>query len=150
MAGLADVIDALGGLDVTISTPMAGFAPGTYHLDGTQALAFARERYSSDDFSRMKQGQILIIAGLKKALTPSGWPHLLPALVAASQAIDTSVPIWLFPRLGFALFRTAVFGLDGRTITREMVVPLKTDLGAQVLEPNWEAINPVLEQMFGQ
>jgi hypothetical protein len=40
--------------------------------------------------------------------------------------------------------------VEARTITREMVVPFQTSGGAQVLAPNWDAINPVLKQMFGQ
>lgn len=149
MAGLSQVVDALGGLDLTLSQPMGGLAPGTYHLDGAQALAFVRERYSSDDFSRMKQGQLLISAGLKKALSPPGWKYILPAIIATSQTVDTNLPVWLYPRLALVLVRTALFGLDGRTISREMVVPFRTDQGAQVLAPNWDAINPLLRQMFG-
>jgi LCP family protein required for cell wall assembly len=150
MAGLADVIDALGGVDVTIDAPTAAYAPGTYHLDGTQALAFARERYSADDFSRMRQGQMLMTAALRKALSPDGLPYIMPAAMAASETIETNVPIWLFPRLGLALIRAGVFGIDGKTINREMVVPFQTDEGAQVLAPTWEAINPVLREMFGE
>lgn len=150
MAGLAGVVDALGGVDISLEQPMAGYAPGTYHMDGTEALAFVRERYSSDDFSRMRQGQSLIMAALKKALNPSAWKYVPAAALAAAQTVDTDIPIWLYPRLGLALLRTAVFGVDGRTINREMVVPFQTDEGAQVLAPNWDAINPVLMEMFGQ
>jgi len=35
-------------------------------------------------------------------------------------------------------------------ITREMVNPWTTDLGANVLLPNWDAINPVLLEMFAE
>lgn len=150
MAGVSEFVDSLGGIDVTIKSPMAGYSQGTYHLDGTQALAFARERYSSDDFSRMKQGQILILAVAKKLLSPAGLSHLIPAMITASQTIETNIPVWLYPRIAVAMLRAAIFGIDGRTITREMVMPFKTDLGAQVLAPNWDAINPVLKQVFGQ
>lgn len=34
--------------------------------------------------------------------------------------------------------------------TREMVLPFQTAGGAQVLAPDWDAINPVLLQMFGR
>jgi LCP family protein required for cell wall assembly len=151
MAGLAKVVDALGGVDITLEKPMAGYPPGTYHLGGSEALAFVRERYSSDDFSRMKQGQILAAAALKKAVfSPSDWPKLPQAALAAFSTVETDVPVWLYPRLGLALLRTAIFGMDGRTIDREMVVPFRTDQGAQVLAPNWDLINPVLRDMFGQ
>jgi LCP family protein required for cell wall assembly len=54
MFGLVDVIDALGGIDVVLDAPQGGLPAGTHHLDGTQALALVRERYSADDFSRMQ------------------------------------------------------------------------------------------------
>jgi hypothetical protein len=40
--------------------------------------------------------------------------------------------------------------IDSRTINREMVNPFTTAGGANVLGPNWERINPVLMEMFGQ
>ena len=49
-----------------------------------------------------------------------------------------------------ALLRAGPDGIDNRTITREMVNPWTTDQGANVLLPNWDAINPVLLEMFGE
>jgi hypothetical protein len=43
-----------------------------------------------------------------------------------------------------------LFGFDTRTITPAMVTPFQTSGGAQVLAPEWEAINPLLLEMFGQ
>ncbi|MGH2627970.1 MAG: LCP family protein [Anaerolineales bacterium] len=42
--GFIRFVDALGGVDVELSSPMAGYAAGHHHLDGAQALAFARDR----------------------------------------------------------------------------------------------------------
>jgi hypothetical protein len=50
----------------------------------------------------------------------------------------------------FALLRAALFGVDSQTITRDMVTPFQASAGAQVLAPNWEAINPLLNNMFGK
>ena len=123
---------------------------GVNFLNGTQALAFARERYSADDFSRMNQGQILIKALVKKILSPAAWIRYPLVFIEALQAIDTNIPWWLFPRLGFAFLRSGPDGIDNRTINREMVTPFITVEGAQVLLPNWEAINPILFEMFGE
>ncbi|MCI0549676.1 MAG: hypothetical protein L0287_01840 [Anaerolineae bacterium] len=64
------------------------------------------------------------------------------------QVIDTNIPLWQLPRLLFALLRSALFGVDSQTTTRDMVTPFQTSAGAQVLAPNWEAINPLLKDMF--
>jgi LCP family protein required for cell wall assembly len=150
MDGLVEVIDALGGVDLTLELPSGGLGAGTHHLDGTQALAFARERYSSDDFSRMRRGQLLLQAVLKQAIRPTSWPRLPLVLAALNGTLETNLPAWQLPRLSFALLRAAVFGIDSQSISREMVTPFQTSGGAQVLAPNWEAIKPVVKKMFGK
>jgi len=150
MSGLIDFVNALGGVDITLEEPLGGLPAGAHHLNGMQALAFVRERYSADDFSRMQQGQILIMASFKKAIQPNNWTRLPGALVALFRVIDTNIPVWQWPRLGFAFLRAILFGVDSRTITRDMVTPFQTSGGAQVLAPNWETINPLLLEMFGE
>jgi polyisoprenyl-teichoic acid--peptidoglycan teichoic acid transferase len=143
MFGLVSLIDALDGVNVPTSQ-------GMVHMNGTQALEFVRERSTSDDFGRMQRTQTLLSAVLRKMLSPSAWrdlPALIPALV---ETIDTNLPPWQWPRLAFALLRSIIFGIDSRTISREMVLPFQTSQGAQVLAPNWEAINPLLSEMFGR
>jgi len=149
MAGLIDFVDALGGVDISLDAPLGGLPAGSYHMDGAQALAFVRERYSSDDFSRMQQGQILILASVRAALHPANWKRVPGALWALAQVIDTNIPVWQWPRLGFAFLRSTLFGADTRTISREMVTPFQTSGGAQVLAPDWDKITPVIAEMFG-
>ena len=150
MEGLISVIDALGGVDIVLEHKAGGLKRGIYHMDGTQALAFARERYSADDFSRMQQGQILIQAVASKMLSPPSWPRLPGVLFGLSDAVETNIPFWQWPRLGFSLVRAAWFGVDARTISPEMVTPWTTSGGAQVLAPNWDSINPWMQDMFGK
>jgi LCP family protein required for cell wall assembly len=150
MLGLTSVVDTLGGVDIIINSPIGGFSAGTHHLDGEEALSFVRERSSSDDFSRMVRTQILLAAMLKKIVQPSNWLSLPRFIISVSQVVDTNIPLWQWPRLLFALLRAFLFGIDSQTITREMVTPFQTSQGAQVLAPNWDAINPLLKEMFGQ
>jgi LCP family protein required for cell wall assembly len=149
MAGLTSVVDAVGGVDISLDSPIGGFPAGVHHLNGEQALFFVRERSSSDDFGRMIRSQILISAIVRKSIDPSNWASLPQLVSSFAQVIDTNIPIWQWPRLLFALMRGFVFGLDSQTISREMVIPFQTSQGAQVLAPNWEAINPLLRRMFG-
>ena len=148
--GFKDVINAIGGVDLVLPEPMAGYPAGRVHLNGSKALAFARNRTGSDDFFRMQQAQLVMKAVLRQMLNPLKWPRLPLAFVAASRSIDTTVPVWLWPRLGLALLRAGPSGIDSRIIEREMVTPTITQEGASVLIPDWTKINPVLRDMFGQ
>ena len=147
--GITTVVDAIGGVDVIIPRAMSGYDAGTVHMDGTQVLAFVRDRSGSDDFFRMERGQIFIKSLWQQLLAPSQW-NKFPALFGSLSAVlKTDVPIWLYPRLGFALLRTGPDGIDSRVVSRDMVNPFTTGGGAQVLGPNWVAIDPVVEELFG-
>jgi LCP family protein required for cell wall assembly len=149
MYGVVGAVDALGGVDLRLNSSLGGWEAGTYHVDGTQALEFVRERSSSDDFSRMKRTQVLMLALAGRVLEPDSWAQLPSFVYSALQAVDTNIPFWQIPRLAFALVRAPLFGIDSRVISREMVVPFQTSAGAQVLAPNWDVINPILLEMFG-
>lgn len=150
MLGLISVVDAVGGVDIQLSSPLGGLSAGTHHLDGSEALAFVRERSDSDDFARMLRTQVLLSAVFGKVVGPSSWPSLPQFVVSLTKVIETNIPFWQWPRLLFALFRALVFGIDSQTIARDMVYPFQTSQGAQVLAPNWDAIHPLLKEMFGR
>ncbi|MFF2772959.1 LCP family protein, partial [Streptomyces bacillaris] len=68
-AGLTDITNAIGGVDVdspvaftTVKSPHYTFVKGMNHLDGDQALAFARERYAfpTADYQRVADQQALL------------------------------------------------------------------------------------------
>jgi polyisoprenyl-teichoic acid--peptidoglycan teichoic acid transferase len=148
--GFRDVINAMGGVDLVLPEPMAGYPAGPLHLNGNKALAFARSRAGSDDFFRMQHAQLVMKAALQGMLNPLKWGRIPLVLVAASRSIDTNIPAWLWPRLGLALLRAGPNGIDSRIIDREMVIPTITQDGANILIPDWSKINPVLIEMFGQ
>ena len=147
--GFANLIDTLGGVTITLDEPMGNLDAGRHHLDGAQALAFARDRSGTDDFFRMQQGQYILLATARQMINPLTWPRLPAAASAFFSLVDTNLPAWEWPRLGLALLRGGMDGVDHRTITREMVTPFLTDGGAQVLLPNWEFIRPMISEMFG-
>ena len=150
MLGLVSVVDSLGGVDIQLETAMGGLPAGGHHLDGSQALAFIRDRNSSDDFGRMRRAQILLSAAFGRVLKPSHLPNLPQFFLRLTQVIDTNIPLWQWPRLLFALLRAFIFGIDSQTITHDMVNPFQTSQGAQVLAPDWDAIRPLLAGMFGK
>lgn len=148
--GLVEVVDALGGVVVDLPEASSGYPAGRNHLDGEAALAFVRDRATSDDFSRMQRGQLFIKGLLKTMLAPASWPRLPVALTELFTVVDTDIPAWLWPRLAVALGRVGVDGIDSHVLQRGQVVGFVTTEGAQVLQPVWSEINPVLLEVFGQ
>lgn len=146
--GFREVVDAMGGVDINLSEPMAGYSQGIYHLNGRKALAFVRHRMGEDDFYRMEQAQLMIKSIIKQMMRPSKLIRLPLVIRAILRSVETDIPIWLWPRLMFMVLRLGPDDIDNRTINRDMVTPFTTSEGAQVLAPNWELINPVVDEMF--
>ena len=142
------MVDALGGMTLSLSQTMSGYPPGDYQLDGTQALAFVRSRSDGDDFFRMAQGQVFIRAFIRRLLDPAVWPRLPQFLAALPKAVDTNIPLWLWPRLGLTLARASLTGFDAMALDRSMAVPAVTAEGAQILLPDWTLINAFLSENF--
>jgi LCP family protein required for cell wall assembly len=148
--GLVRFIDGLGGVDIDLDQATGGYEAGRHHLNGTQALAFARDRKGSDDFFRMARGQILLRATLRRMMNPLVWPRWPLAFAGLLGTFHTDLPPWEWPRVAFSLARVGPAGVDGRVIGRDMARGFTTNGGAQVLAPDWARINPVLLEMFGQ
>ena len=147
--GFVEIIDAMGGITISLDEPMSGYEAGKVKLNGEQALAFARDRSGSDDFFRMQRGQMVIIAAVKQMVNPITWLRTPMIISAAMRSVDTDIPAWQWPRLGLAIIRAVLSGtINNQTISREMVTPFTTSDGASVLLPNWEAINPLLFELF--
>ena len=69
------------------------FEPGVQHMDGDQALAYARTREFSSDYDRMKRQQ-LVIQSLRSSLDPCTILPKIPSLVSdLGSAFWTSLPL---------------------------------------------------------
>jgi LCP family protein required for cell wall assembly len=148
--GIQEVVDAMGGVDIDLPKATALLPAGRHHLDGAQALAFVRDRKNADDFFRMEHGQLFIKALFRQMFSPSTWLRLPATVVAILRSVDTTLPAWLWPRIGMAILRAGPTGIDSRTLAREMVKPFTTSSGAQVLLPLWDRINPLVDELFRQ
>ena len=144
-----DIIDALGGVDIVLSEPTAGYPAGRHHLTGRKALAFVRDRSSAaSDFGRMSQGQFMFKAILKNLMNPLKWPRLPGAARTFFDAVDTDIPAWLWPRLAFTLLRLGPGGIESHIIDQNMVSNYTTDQGAMVLLPEWTLIRLLAASLF--
>lgn len=100
-AGFESMIDAVGGIDVSISEATSNngveFRQGVNHLDGAQALAFVRQRYdlADGDLDRAQRQQAVLRALLSKAgsgstfSNPAAFYTLLDAATRSVGVDDT-------------------------------------------------------------
>jgi LCP family protein required for cell wall assembly len=149
LEGVPALIDAMGGVTINLTTATALYPVGEHHLNGTEALAFIRDRKNADDFFRMADGQLFIKAAAQQMENPLTWLRLPAILAALPQAVDTNVPTSQLPSLALTLLRVGPSNIDSHTLPREDTTPYITDAGAQVLLPNWDLINPLVKQIFG-
>jgi len=140
------LVDSIGGITITIPQPMAGYPAGSHRLNGTQAMAFVRSRSDGDDFFRINQAHFFIRSFAREMINPAVWLRLPDIIPAAQAAVDTNLPVWLWPRLALALARASITGVETYTIDRTMVTPITTDQGAQVLLPDWPAIHALVKE----
>ena len=145
------IVEALGGVSINLPKGMGGLEAGQHHLNGEQALAFVRDRKGTDDFFRMAQGQVMVKAIAIQVLSPASWSRWPQVLEAVSASVDTNLPFWQWPRLGFAVLRAGIGdSINNTTIQREMTQSYITSGGADVLLPNWDLIHPLVKEMLGQ
>jgi LCP family protein required for cell wall assembly len=88
MKTFVKLVDAVGGLDVTLAKSVDGsdnpdLQKGPHHIDGTEALALARNRVDGV-FSRGDNQNIVLCALQKKLTSPSVIPEI-PRLVQSFQ-----------------------------------------------------------------
>lgn len=99
---MIQIVDALGGVDVNSEVafttsedpgPVVNIVQGINHLNGTQALAFSRERYNlaDGDYQRGKNQQAVITAMIKKAISPAILAGANEILSSISGNVDTNM-----------------------------------------------------------
>lgn len=162
--GFIHMVDAVGGVDITVARPIVdpgydGFGAdgrgwsiteGKHHLDGVDALAYARSRKSAgeSDFTRAGRQQQIIVA-LKNAATDGGsvfWE--LPGLLGAvGDSIRTDVPIERLPQLAAAIDEMGSGGITRAVISHPLVRSVDTRYGSSLM-PDLPAIRDVAARLF--
>jgi LCP family protein required for cell wall assembly len=101
--GLASVVNSVGGVQICVKTAVPadsysgfkGLAAGCHNLNGTQAIAFVRDRHSfaTSDLQRIQDQRAFLSALLSKATSPGVYLNPFTALpfgstAASSLAVD--------------------------------------------------------------
>lgn len=96
-SSLVKIVDTLGGVDVDsdfeFTTFGYQFKKGMNHLDGKQALAFSRERYSFEDGDnqRGKDQEKVLTAILNKAMSPAILSNASALIADVSDSVQTNM-----------------------------------------------------------
>ncbi|MHC2999645.1 LCP family protein [Microbacterium sp. HJ5] len=117
MHGFASLIDALGGVDVTVDErlPKGGgpayegqpvdewatgwIEAGPQHMNGDTAQWYARSRYTTDDFDRMQRQRILQQAILAQFTPQTVLTRFQDVAAAGADIVKTDLPQSLIPFL---------------------------------------------------
>jgi LCP family protein required for cell wall assembly len=166
LAGLVNVINAIGGIDVVTQAPVFDdFYPydigpgnpyrylrvavlaGPQHLDGTHALQYVRSRHNDlqSDFGRSaRQQQVLLALRAKAALVSAADVPLLAAALKGQIKTDMSLSriATLLPLAG---------GIDLKNIQQVVLLPPYTHgcgCPQGYVVPVWGAILPLVHTYF--
>lgn len=100
------IVNEIGGIDITLTKPFEesgqwGYVfklpAGVNHLNGQDALYYARSRYSSNDFDRSRRQQQVIFAIKDKLAELNFWDNpitTITALNSVRNSITTDLNIW--------------------------------------------------------
>ena len=166
LAGLRQVIDTVGGIDVTVDRAVAdpafhdpftgsrGFylAAGQHHLDGATALAYVRSRQGEgdSDFTRAERQQQVLTAIAAK-LTAGNILVTLPGLLdAVRDNMATDIPSARIPDLAAEGQEANLGAIERYVLTPpEFVTPEPFSAAGYILHPDLRAIRDLGEVVFG-
>ena len=130
--GFARIIDRLGGVDIIADRDFNDIVPdpdgtggvlqlsrGENHLDGTQALMFARSRRydAAGDFARICRQQQIVVSSIATVLHPATLIDLPSLLLDLGDAVKSNLPMGDLVEL---LRLASTVSLDD--ITREVIL----------------------------
>jgi len=162
-----DIVDLIGGVDVTIDYTINdaaypnmsyGYDPfylaaGTHHLNGYDALRFARTRHGSSDIQRAERQQQVIFAIRDRVLNLD----MIPQLLVQAPAIWNTLSDNLYT--GLSLEQLIQLGLYSKDINLDNIKTgvidfsylqgYTTESGASVLIPNRARLGGLMTEVFG-
>ena len=162
LGGFVRVVDTLGGVNVNVARAFCdpsydeygftkGFAikAGLHHLNGQQALAYARVRKASgeSDFTRAARQQE-VISGIRDTIVGGGFLNdPIGLLEAIGQTVQTNVPRDLLPDLA-ELAGEVGRAQTYRTVVNHPLVVSGFDVRGSIQIPDVDAIRALAASLF--
>ncbi|MDH6235929.1 LCP family protein [Cryobacterium sp. CG_9.6] len=149
MQGFSDLIDALGGIDITVQNRVPvhtddtftkvlfWFEPGPQHMDGYHALWFARSRHGTSDYDRMQRQTQMQEALLAQANPANVLTKFQAVAEAGTQVVKTDVPQGMLGYFVNLASKTKTFPVTA--------VPLIPENGVDPENPDYAAIKVLID-----
>jgi LCP family protein required for cell wall assembly len=161
LQGVRDVVDAAGGVDITVAQAIHDDAyptddygyqtvdipAGRQHMDGDTALKYARTRHQDSDFGRIARQQQVLAAVRSTLMNPVNWPRVPAVLAAVSQSIKSDVTPLDAIAIGAAILRDPG-DPDRLMIDTTLVTPVTGEDGAYLLDAKPE-LKPAVARFLG-
>ena len=156
MHGFASLVDALGGVDITVTERLPkGGGPaypgqpvddwaigwievGQQHMDGDTAQWYARSRYTTSDFDRMKRQRELQAAILAQFTPQVVLTRFQDVAAAGQDLIKTDLPQSLLPFLAELALKA-----QSQPVT---TIELTPDGGIDEYQPDFAYIHELIQQ----
>lgn len=158
--GFENAIDLLGGIEVEVGRYLNDecggtiyeYYPGTHFMDGFTALCYVRMRKTTSDFDRLRRQQEVMEATFKRILSLDGLTRVPQLYSEFNKHYDSNIGLGdILPLLPLAAdiasgnANVELYSID-RTMATGWTVP---STGASVLLPDQEAIQELLNALFG-
>jgi LCP family protein required for cell wall assembly len=168
-AGFEEIVDAMGGVDLTVSCELRDWRlispdldpqnednweqftlePGVHHMDGDLALWYARSRLTTNDFDRGRRQQQLLRAMLNQGVDLGLVPQV-PALWNAFQnTVETDMDIGRILQLAALAPGIRENGVQNLYLTGKTQPWTVPDSGANVHLPIWEG-DGMMQETFSR
>lgn len=160
MDGFKDIINAIGGITVNVNdrVPIGGknrnganpeveptdwieIGPNQ-HLNGREALWFARGRYHTTDYKRMARQRCVINAVIQQADPGTILTKYQSLISAATKTINTDVPPTLLPALA-----DLALDMKGKPIRS---ILLNQDVGFKTWDPDWNMVHKLVKKTLAE
>ncbi len=163
--GLIGIVDTLGGIDVPVHCrlsdhwpyadengeyPIFTLEPGMHHLDGEQALWYARSRMTSSVFSRERRQQQVLRAIWQQGRNTDVLRQLPTLWGQVQDMVVTDMGFDDVAELAQVAFLVQEQNIRFYNIGRAEVTPWTTPRGGAVFLPNWEAIEPIMAEAMAE
>jgi LCP family protein required for cell wall assembly len=161
--GFQKVVDALGGIDLNVpkaiydpsyptdnyGTKVVQFPVGEQHMNGEQALEYARTRHDDNDDARRSRQEQVLIALFEKGKQLGSLTHAKDLIVALGGTVQTSFHFneqLALARLGFELDRSQI---EMATVLPPMVQAATAPNGAWIYTGDMNEISAFIAQGLG-
>ncbi|MFN2291862.1 MAG: LCP family protein [Anaerolineae bacterium] len=148
--GFMNIIDTVGGIDVDVDCPLPdiNLSAGMHHMNGRQALRYARSRKSTNDFDRGRRQRKVLMALWDQALTLDIIPKLPQLWRSMAGSFQTDLSLEQVINLAYVGAQLKPQRIISRAVGPSLVQGWITPQGAMVLLPREDRMRAMLENFY--